>query len=514
MSSPANTFDVIAPTSVVAPARGSLLQRKCACGGTPGPSGECAECRTRRLQRRSRDQAEPSRVPSIVHDVVSSSGQPLDPATRAFMEPRFGHDFGRVPVHSEQVFPHRASIEGGFGISIPGRAVVDTIGCSRRGIYAYTDHLTTHFASERPGLKVAAHEAAHLAQHAGLTRDASLGAEGHAEAAARIVARGGSARGLIGTHGSSIPPAVRPYTEIPTALQSSVEWNAGMPLRVSEDGTMAVGQDSTMHSFWADSGSIARSNSTLTTRKSVIRLHPLADTISGTAPNGGALRTLSKVSPENVATSTSGETMDIWADCGRSGRDVMGAGGGTGWGSMTAAYKTQRRPWWSRIPLLGPLLGAIFGMPGPTERETASTDPEGMKQDIFNEKLGGTGDEGLRKYQALSPPERERFDRETGINRFAAPQVSEGYTMSSGGAPVPGMESNTWNFHWGGVVMLSGDDRVTLENYAVGDPTVQNSDWEFQMYGSAAKPDQTFHEQHKATRQHGEAPTTMHVRKR
>ena len=23
----------------------NLLQRKCACGGTPGPAGECAECR-------------------------------------------------------------------------------------------------------------------------------------------------------------------------------------------------------------------------------------------------------------------------------------------------------------------------------------------------------------------------------------------------------------------------------------------------------------------------------------
>ncbi len=27
----------------------SILQRKCACGGTPGPTGECAECRRKRL---------------------------------------------------------------------------------------------------------------------------------------------------------------------------------------------------------------------------------------------------------------------------------------------------------------------------------------------------------------------------------------------------------------------------------------------------------------------------------
>ena len=32
---------------------------------------------------------------------MTTSGQPLDEATRAEMEPRFGHDFGRVRVHSD-----------------------------------------------------------------------------------------------------------------------------------------------------------------------------------------------------------------------------------------------------------------------------------------------------------------------------------------------------------------------------------------------------------------------------
>jgi hypothetical protein len=40
-------------------------------------------------------------VPSIVHDVLQSPGQPLDPAIRAFMEPRFGHDFSQVRVHTD-----------------------------------------------------------------------------------------------------------------------------------------------------------------------------------------------------------------------------------------------------------------------------------------------------------------------------------------------------------------------------------------------------------------------------
>lgn len=40
-----------------------------------------------------------SEAPAAVHDVLRSSGQPLDPATRGFMESRFGHDFSQVRVH-------------------------------------------------------------------------------------------------------------------------------------------------------------------------------------------------------------------------------------------------------------------------------------------------------------------------------------------------------------------------------------------------------------------------------
>ncbi|HEY4989380.1 MAG TPA: DUF4157 domain-containing protein, partial [Opitutaceae bacterium] len=42
----------------------------------------------------------PTAAPPGVHEVLRAPGQPLDAATRAFMEPRFGHDFSRVRVHS------------------------------------------------------------------------------------------------------------------------------------------------------------------------------------------------------------------------------------------------------------------------------------------------------------------------------------------------------------------------------------------------------------------------------
>jgi hypothetical protein len=42
-------------------------------------------------------------VPPIVHTVLNSGGgQPLDTTTRNFMEPRFGHDFSQVRVHTDE----------------------------------------------------------------------------------------------------------------------------------------------------------------------------------------------------------------------------------------------------------------------------------------------------------------------------------------------------------------------------------------------------------------------------
>ena len=38
-------------------------------------------------------------APPIVHEVLRSPGQPLDPGTRGFMEEQFGHDFSNVRIH-------------------------------------------------------------------------------------------------------------------------------------------------------------------------------------------------------------------------------------------------------------------------------------------------------------------------------------------------------------------------------------------------------------------------------
>ena len=57
-----------------------------------------------RLQRMPTEASDMGQVtaPPIVREVLNSPGQPLDPVTRAFMEPRFGRDFGNIRIHVDE----------------------------------------------------------------------------------------------------------------------------------------------------------------------------------------------------------------------------------------------------------------------------------------------------------------------------------------------------------------------------------------------------------------------------
>ncbi len=62
------------------------------------PGQEHQRLQTKRVDGSDLGQTE---APPLVHEVLRSPGQPLDAATRAFMEPRFGHDFSQVRVHTD-----------------------------------------------------------------------------------------------------------------------------------------------------------------------------------------------------------------------------------------------------------------------------------------------------------------------------------------------------------------------------------------------------------------------------
>ena len=90
---------------------GGILQRKCACGQHTVAGGGCSDCAKKGLlQRNAANSETPAEVPPVVHEVLSSPGQPLDPSTRAFMEPRLGHDFSMMSAHAHGSAPVPATL--------------------------------------------------------------------------------------------------------------------------------------------------------------------------------------------------------------------------------------------------------------------------------------------------------------------------------------------------------------------------------------------------------------------
>jgi outer membrane protein OmpA-like peptidoglycan-associated protein len=134
---------------------GVPLQRKCSCAG----GGECEDCKEKSggtLQRRASGPTAPAVAPPIVHDVLRSPGQPLDSAMRAFFEPRFGHDFGHVRVHTDAPAAASATAVNAVAYTAAGSQIVFGAG-------AYAP------ATAR-GRDLIAHELAHVVQqgrHAG-----------------------------------------------------------------------------------------------------------------------------------------------------------------------------------------------------------------------------------------------------------------------------------------------------------------------------------------------------------
>ncbi len=91
------------------PVRKGIVQQKCACGGTPGLTGECAECRRKGLFDRERSFLRPKLIISQPNE--RSEEEADSTAERASMESRVGHDFSRVRVNrigSDVIQPKRA----------------------------------------------------------------------------------------------------------------------------------------------------------------------------------------------------------------------------------------------------------------------------------------------------------------------------------------------------------------------------------------------------------------------
>lgn len=139
-------------TSSFTPVPTGLLQRKCAsCGQHTMAGGGCSQCQKQQtaLQRSATDQSESSEVPTIVNEVLRSTGQPLETETRAFMESRFNQDFSQVRIHTDGKAAESA------------RAVNATAYTVKQDIAFDTGKYTPQ---NQAGNQLLAHELAHVVQ--------------------------------------------------------------------------------------------------------------------------------------------------------------------------------------------------------------------------------------------------------------------------------------------------------------------------------------------------------------
>ncbi len=136
-------------SSAQQPAPQLLLQRIPAQMGDARVSEECRRKHFGLLQRQASGTQAFGEVPAIVHEVLNSPGQPLDLFMRASIEPRFGHDFSRVRVHTDAQAAESAKAVNALAYTVGWEIVFG------RGRYR---------PQTREGEKLLAHELTHVVQ--------------------------------------------------------------------------------------------------------------------------------------------------------------------------------------------------------------------------------------------------------------------------------------------------------------------------------------------------------------
>ena len=151
---------------------GHQPQRACACQSPSAGAGHCAECggsKNERLQLQPDRPEENASARSSLQHTSAASGQPLDPATRDFMESRFGHGFGDVHVHADTAAAESAR-------AINARA------------YTVGSDITFGAGQYRPetesGKRLLAHELTHVLQQRAGQTDSAVQKAGSLDSAA------------------------------------------------------------------------------------------------------------------------------------------------------------------------------------------------------------------------------------------------------------------------------------------------------------------------------------------
>jgi len=127
------------------------LQRQCGCGNHTVAGGECEECKKTNgtIFRKANHHAGDNSLSHATYTVPQSTGQPLQPPLRHFMEARFNHDFSGVRLHTDSEANASAKSLGALA-------------------YTYGQDIFFDASSFKPntphGLTLIAHELTHVVQ--------------------------------------------------------------------------------------------------------------------------------------------------------------------------------------------------------------------------------------------------------------------------------------------------------------------------------------------------------------
>ncbi len=296
-------------------------------------------------------------------------------------------------------------------------------------------------------------------------------------------------------------------------LDTIQKYKEGSSFKYSDDESLAITKNTdNSKKFYAKQGTVDEENSRLKVVKLIKNGSITIDSLS-------LNKTLQYDSFTAEYKGRTSSDMVITSDCGRCARKVMGTENPTGrYYKSRGRYKTSSKdkPDLFKKEIVDKTLGNVDYIED-EKIKGIYKESETFRNEIGTDKTFRKARQVLQTadydkiYKILC--ESKTLSAIIGVNEYAEPKVGQGYTISTGGNPIKGEEKNTWNFHWAGVVTESVDkkDKIILENYAVniGGRNIDNNEWNFDIIGK--KKDQSFHEKHKGTKQHGDSPTTMAV---
>jgi hypothetical protein len=278
---------------------------------------------------------------------------------------------------------------------------------------------------------------------------------------------------------------VQRYQRVPAARQKDGRWQAGVALRVADDGRMAVPEGET-HRMFAAADVIAEAAEVMRAAGSMFTLGTGQGSLSGPVPEDPSrTSTLHEVVPRNLVRQSAGDAMTTDENCSTLGQEIMGAGirqGPHPYSHGLAAQVGGQWHKWDRIQagdnaIKSAVRDRMTGL-GPQPREASE-----------------------EAYAKLSNRQRDQQARLLGVNQHADPQPGQALAVY---AAVERLKRG-YPMHFAAVIARSGRDYVTLENYAKegggsgvvreAQDTVKDSHaWYFRMYGPPKRfDDQSFY---------------------